>query len=135
MSHTYHTTPAFPRSLRGPRGGRFVAPTPCVECVAFKFCKPGAYSAPFGCDSWVDEDGRRVDVEADDARLYALAGLIPEGLTAEDWAGMTTQERATAEAIDSVAGMPTPEEDAVALAEVDALESRFEPDAGPLFKS
>ena len=86
MSRTHHTTPAFPRSLVGPRGGRFVAPTPCAECVAFASCRPGPCSAPFGCDSWVDYDGRRVDVAAEDAR--ALAGspedpepYIPEGLT------------------------------------------------------
>jgi len=73
MSRTYHhTTPAFPRSLRGPRVGQIVAPTPCSECVAFDVCRPGACNAPFGCDSWVDHDGRRVDAEADDARLLAI---------------------------------------------------------------
>ena len=64
MSRTLHTTPAFPRILRGPRGGRHIAPTPCVECVGFTSCRPGACSAPFGCESWVDEDGRRVDLNA-----------------------------------------------------------------------
>ena len=63
MSHTYHTTPAFPRTLRGPRGGRHIAPTPCAECVSFTSCRPGTCSAPFGCESWVDEDGRRVEPE------------------------------------------------------------------------
>ncbi len=72
-SRTFHTTPAFPRTLRGPRGGQTLAPTPCADCVAFRSCRPGACSAPFGCDSWVDFDGRRVDVDADNARLLALA--------------------------------------------------------------
>ena len=65
MSRTTHTTPSFPRALRGPRGGRHIAPTPCVECVSFTSCRPGTCSAPFGCESWVDEDGRRVDIFAD----------------------------------------------------------------------
>lgn len=65
MSRTTHTTPSFPRALRGPRGGRHTAPTPCVECVSFTSCRPGTCSAPYGCESWVDEDGRRVDVLAD----------------------------------------------------------------------
>lgn len=64
MSRTTHTTPAFPRALRGPRGGRHIAPTPCAACVSFTSCRPGTCSAPFGCESWVDEDGRRVDVLA-----------------------------------------------------------------------
>src|SRR5512141_3390809 len=78
MSRTRHTTPAFPRSLRGPRGGQIVAPTPCSECVAFQTCRPGACSAPFGCDSWVDYDGRRVDLEADNARLLASTMTKPD---------------------------------------------------------
>ena len=65
MSRTNHTTPSFPRALRGPRGGLHRAPTPCVVCVGFASCRPGACSAPYGCESWVDEDGRRVDVLAD----------------------------------------------------------------------
>ena len=65
MSRTIHTIPAFPRALRGPRGGHHTAPTPCAECVSFTSCRPGACSAPYGCESWVDEDGRRVDVLAD----------------------------------------------------------------------
>lgn len=56
-------TPSFPRELRGPRGGRFRAPTPCAECVSFASCRPGPCSAPFGCESWVDLDGRRVEPE------------------------------------------------------------------------
>jgi len=76
MSRTIHTTPAFPRTLRGPRGGRHIAPTPCVECVSFASCRPGACSAPYGCESWVDEDGRRVDVLADlDPQPGDLAAL------------------------------------------------------------
>jgi len=61
MSRTIHTTPAFPRTLRGPRGGRHTAPTPCVECVSFTSCRPGSCSAPFGCESWTDESGRRIE--------------------------------------------------------------------------
>ena len=61
MSRTNHTTPGFPRTLRGPRGGRQIAPTPCVECVGFASCRPGSCSAPYGCESWVDEDGHRVE--------------------------------------------------------------------------
>jgi len=78
MSRTIHTTPSFPRTLRGPRGGRHIAPTPCVECVSFTSCRPGACSAPYGCESWVDEDGRRVDVLADldiDPQAVDLAAL------------------------------------------------------------
>lgn len=63
MSRTNHDTPSFPRTLRGPRGGRHTAPTPCVDCVSFTSCRPGTCSAPFGCESWVDEDGRRVEPE------------------------------------------------------------------------
>ena len=65
MSRSIHSTPGFPRALRGPRGGRHIAPTPCVVCVSFTSCRPGTCSAPFGCESWVDEDGRRVDLLAD----------------------------------------------------------------------
>lgn len=43
----------------GPRGGRSFMSTECAECVAFRTCRPGACSAPFGCESWVDDDGRR----------------------------------------------------------------------------
>ena len=83
MSRTIHTTPSFPRTLRGPRGGRHVAPTPCVECVSFASCRPGACSAPYGCESWVNEDGLRVEPEPritydapdDDARSVDLAAL------------------------------------------------------------
>jgi len=64
MSRTNHDTPSFARTLRGPRGGHHTAPTPCVECVSFESCRPGACSAPFGCESWVDESGRRVDLDA-----------------------------------------------------------------------
>lgn len=64
MSRTNHDTPSFPRALRGPRGGRHIAPTPCAECVGFTSCRPGTCSAPFGCESWVDGDGRRVDIFA-----------------------------------------------------------------------
>ena len=79
MSRTYHhTTPAFPRSLKGPRGGQIIAPTPCADCVAFLTCRPGQCSAPFGCDSWVDFEGRRVDVEADNARLLASTMTEPD---------------------------------------------------------
>lgn len=139
MSRTYHhTTPAFPRTLRGPRGGHAIAPTPCSECVAFQTCRPGACSAPFGCDSWVDYDGRRVDVEADEARLLALAdaraGRIPEGPTPEDWAAMTPQERDTAEGIDALASMPPPEEDAAALAALEREAPAPAADLGPLFQ-
>ena len=76
MSRTTRTTPSFPRTLRGPRGGRHIAPTPCVKCVSFESCRPGACSAPYGCESWVDEDGRRVDVLADlDPQPVDLAAL------------------------------------------------------------
>ena len=76
MSRTYQTTPSFPRTLRGPRGGRSVAPTPCAACVSFTSCRPGACSAPYGCESWVDEEGRRVDVLADlDPQPVDLAAL------------------------------------------------------------
>ena len=83
MSRTIHTTPAFPRTLRGPRGGRHVAPTPCAACVSFASCRPGPCSAPFGCESWVNEDGLRVEPEPridydapdDDARPVDLAAL------------------------------------------------------------
>ena len=76
MSRTSHTTPSFPRTLRGPRGGRHIAPTPCVECVSFTSCRPGTCSAPYGCESWVDEDGRRVDIFADlDPQPVDLAEL------------------------------------------------------------
>ena len=139
MSSTYlHTTPAFPRTLRGPRGGHAIAPTPCSECVAFQTCRPGACSAPFGCDSWVDYDGRRVDIEADEARLLALAdaraGRIPEGLTAEDWAAMTPQDRDTAEGIDALAAMPTPAEDAASLAALAREQAAPAAALGPLFQ-
>ena len=77
MSRTNHTTPSFPRALRGPRGGRHIAPTPCVECVSFTSCRPGACSAPYGCESWVDEDGRRVDLD-DPLDLAALDTPDPE---------------------------------------------------------
>jgi hypothetical protein len=152
MSRTYHTTPAFPRSLRGPRGGQIVAPTPCAECVAFAVCRPGDCSAPFGCDSWVDNDGRRVDVEADNARLLALAdahepGRIPEGLTPEDWADMTPAERDTAEGIDGLTRLPDPGEDEAEVDATPCLECgglssecrpcgcpHVEPNPGPLFQ-
>lgn len=111
MSRTHHTTPAFPRSLRGPRGGQIVAPTPCSECVAFAVCRPGTCSSPFGCDSWVDADGRRVDVEADDARLLALDCRIPEGLTPEEWDALSPEDRETARGIDELTRLPDPEED------------------------
>ena len=76
MSRTYQTTPSFPRALRGPRGGRHTAPTPCAECVSFTSCRPGACSAPFGCESWVDEEGWRVDVLTDlDPQPFNLAEL------------------------------------------------------------
>lgn len=76
MSHTNHDTPSFPRTLRGPRGGHHIAPTPCVECVSFTSCRPGACSAPFGCESWVDEDDHRVDIFADlDPQPVDLAAL------------------------------------------------------------
>lgn len=135
-SRTFHTTPAFPRTLRGPRGGQAIAPTPCSDCVAFQTCRPGACSAPFGCDSWVDLDGRRVDVDADNARLLAAiaareaeAGRIPEGLAPEDWADMTPTERETAEGIDALTRLPDLAEDAAAL----ELEEAGPADLGPLF--
>lgn len=129
-------TPNPKRILRGPRGAVTRDATPCAECVAFDCCRPGAINQPFGCDSWADHVGRRVDIEADYADLAARAGLIPEGLTPEDWADMTPAERETAEGLDAIARMPTPEEDAADLAEIDALESRFEPDQpGPLFNA
>lgn len=44
----------------GPRGGdRRKMPTECGDCVAFTSCRPGACSQPYGCESWVDHDGRR----------------------------------------------------------------------------
>jgi len=73
MSRSIHSTPGFPRALRGPRGGRHIAPTPCAECVGFTSCRPGACSAPYGCESWVDEDGRRVDLD----NPLDLVGLYP----------------------------------------------------------
>lgn len=84
MSRTYHhTTPAFPRSLRGPRGGQIVAPTPCSECVAFDVCRPGACNAPFGCDSWVDHDGRRVDPDPFDPERDD-SGITPGQVAGEE---------------------------------------------------
>ena len=140
MSRTYHhTTPAFPRSLRGPRGAQIVAPTPCAECVAFQTCRPGACSAPFGCDSWVDYDGRRVDVEADQARFLAEAGARPAMTEADLGAVLGTLEDGPAveltpeEAADL---MPTPCEECGGL----PSECRpcgcphVEPDPGPLFQ-
>lgn len=78
MSRTNHDTPSFPRDLRGPRGGRHRAPTPCAECVSFASCRPGSCSAPFGCDSWVNLDGLRIEPEP---RIDYDA---PDDLTAED---------------------------------------------------
>lgn len=87
MSRTIHTTSAFPRALRGPRGGRHVAPTPCAECVSFASCRPGPCSAPFGCESWVDEGGRHVVPDpslayddADDGRPAdrTMAAALPD---------------------------------------------------------
>jgi|GEM_PF-1635131 len=118
-SRTFHTTPAFSRSLLGPRGGHSIAPTPCSDCVAFQTCRPGACSAPFGCDSWVDLEGRRVDVDADKARLLALPDRIPEGLTAE---------RDTADGLDALIRLPDPAEDVAAL-ELEGAAA----DLGPLF--
>ena len=43
----------------GPRGGRRELPTPCAACVAFASCRPGACSEFWGCESWVDDEGRR----------------------------------------------------------------------------
>jgi len=85
MSRTNHTTPSFPRALRGPRGGHHRAPTPCVVCVGFASCRPGACSAPYGCESWVDEDGRRVDILADlDPEPIEFGAHRPQSLEAED---------------------------------------------------
>lgn len=47
------------RECAGPRGGRVILPTPCSECVAYRTCAPGAISEPWGCESWVDDGGRR----------------------------------------------------------------------------
>ena len=77
MSRSIHSTPGFPRALRGPRGGHHRAPTPCVVCVSFASCRPGACSAPYGCESWVDEDGRRVDLD-DPLDLAALDEPDPD---------------------------------------------------------
>lgn len=84
MSRTNHDTPSFPRELRGPRGGKHRAPTPCAECVSFASCRPGPCSAPFGCESWVDFDGRRVepepriDYDAPDPEPCPECGYSPE---------------------------------------------------------
>ena len=44
----------------GRRGGdRRLMPTECSTCVAYRSCRPGACSEPFGCESWVDDAGRR----------------------------------------------------------------------------
>lgn len=71
-------TPNFKRVLRGPRGGYSQAPTPCADCVAFDCCRPGPVNQPFGCDSWVHPDGRRVDPEADDAQALGEEADLAE---------------------------------------------------------
>ena len=157
MSRTNHTTPAFPRVLRGPRGGRFVAPTPCSECVAFAVCRPGACSAPFGCDSWVDFDGRRVDLEAEcaprqdmtEAELGAVLGTlepgpaveltpeeaadlmdVPEGMTPEEFAALTPAEQETARGIDGLTRLPDPALEALEFDEFE-LPNKAEPGEDP----
>ena len=47
------------RPTVGPRGGRAVMATPCAECVSWRSCRPAPISEPFGCESWVDDQGRR----------------------------------------------------------------------------
>lgn len=59
------------RECAGPRGGRVILPTPCSECVAFRTCRPAAISAPWGCESWVDDDGRRALPEVIDREPVA----------------------------------------------------------------
>lgn len=66
------------RVCAGPRGGRVILPTPCSDCVAYRTCRPGAVSEPWGCSSWVDEDGHRPDDKADAERVLGVGG--PEAL-------------------------------------------------------
>ena len=47
------------RPTVGPRGGSAVQATPCSDCVAYRSCRPAAITEPWGCESWVDQDGRR----------------------------------------------------------------------------
>lgn len=47
------------RPTVGPRGGRAVMATPCAECVSWRSCRPAPITEPWGCESWVDQDGRR----------------------------------------------------------------------------
>ena len=129
-------TPNPKRILRGPRRAVTRDATPCANCVAFDCCRPGPVNQPFGCNSWVDHDGRRIDVEAEVAAALAGFDDVPKGLTPEEFAGLTPAEQETARGIDALVRLPDPDEDAAVLAEIDALESRFEPDdPGPLFRA
>lgn len=86
------------RMTAGPRGGRAVQATPCSGCVSWRSCRPGAITEPWGCESWVDQDGRRalpdqiepeggaaeyerdrIAAEADLARLRASLPTDPRG--------------------------------------------------------
>lgn len=51
------------RAVVGPRGGKGTARVSCPSCVSFNLCRPSPLSALFGCESWVDSEGRRVDTE------------------------------------------------------------------------
>ena len=92
-------TPSPKRILRGPRGAVTRDATPCADCVAFDCCRPGPVNQPFGCDSWADHLGRRVDLDADYADLARRAGVddyAPEGMTPEEFAALSPAEQETA---------------------------------------
>ena len=131
------------RSCAGPRGGRVILPTPCSECAAYSTCRPGAASQPWGCDSWADTEGHRVDPKADDERVLAADQNEPEPerscyecahyqVDCRD-IGESSQ---TCEAFEPALMEPEPEpepEPQVVGVEYDEPFQDREPDLGPLF--
>jgi hypothetical protein len=97
--------------------------------VSFTSCQPGACSAPYGCESWVDEDGRRVDV---------LADLDPQPVDLDDCGldGVVEIEEAeTLAALDAPDPLdPNPYAPSPAtLAEISGIFPTDANDPGPLF--
>ena len=65
------------RPTVGPRGGSAVQATPCSDCVAYRSCRPGACSEPFGCESWADDQGRRAlpdELEPEPCDFWSTCG-------------------------------------------------------------